>query len=127
MQSIIKGLSSDSGRSESELDEKRDCCVRAYAAVKGISYKQAHCDLWLAGRKMRRGFRCQAFYTKEFGNPLPRPQMVVENYVKFIAHTGKWIIEIRGHVFAVIDGTIIDLYPQANHNRNVVRAWKVKD
>lgn len=115
---------SDSGRTDSGMNERNDCTVRAYAAVKGISYQQAHAILFVYGRKMRRGFRVGEFFNSEFGSPLPRPAMTVENYVNYIAHSGKWIILISKHVFAVIDGKIIDTNPEYNLSRHVKAAWK---
>jgi hypothetical protein len=121
----IESKYSDAGRSNSLYNEKNDCTVRAYALAANIEYKQAHANMFLAGRKCRRGFAIDKFYTEEFGKPLPRPNMTVKNYVMYIAHTGRWIIEIRGHVFAVIDGVIHDEpNPDSNNERHVLQAWK---
>lgn len=116
----------DAGRSDTGINEHNDCTVRAYAAVMNISYMQAHADLFVAGRRMRRGFKVVGFFNEKFGKPQPRPHMTVVNYVKYIAHTGKWIILIRGHVFAVINGVIHDINPTRNDNCYVVMAWRVE-
>lgn len=75
---------------------------------------------------MRRGFRVVKFYDSKGWQKFPRPSMTVENYIRYIAHSGNWIIRIRRHVFAVIDGVIYDEMPEATMKCHVLNAWKVK-
>lgn len=73
----IRGIATDSGRTTAGLyNEKNDCTVRAYATAAGIDYRQAHAELFVAGRKMRHGFHVQPFFNAKFGKPLPRPQIL---------------------------------------------------
>lgn len=107
------------------LGEKNDCTVRAFADAMGIEYMTAYGMMLGFGRKKGKGFRCDSLYAR-YAEPMPRPSMTVANYVKFIAHTGNWIIEIRGHVFAVRNGEIRDINPSYNLERHVVKAWRMK-
>lgn len=81
-----------------------------------------------AGRKRYRGVHANGLYDNFAIASYPqRPNMTVENYVKFIAHTGNWIINTRGHVFAVVNGEIRDLgNVAANLGCHVIRAWRMK-
>jgi hypothetical protein len=107
-------------------DEKNDCTVRAYAKAANIPYTQAHAEIEAAGRRFGRGFRVHNFYTeqKQF-LWYPRPARRVDNFILNIAHTGNWIIWIRGHVFAVCDSVVHDRHPKLNLKRHVLGAWQV--
>lgn len=123
----VKGQACDAGRIENGYaHEKNDCTVRAYAVAAEIDYKVAHVELFLAGRKVKKGFVVEKFYTEKFGKPMGRPNMSVGKFVSLIAGSGNWIIKIRGHVFAVKEGVIYDINPAWNLNRHVLMAWKVK-
>jgi hypothetical protein len=106
-------------------DEKNDCTVRAYAAASQRTYLEAHAKLAAAGRKHGKGFRVKTFYEAEGFLWYPKPHRRVENFILNIAHTGNWIIWIRGHVFAVCDSVIHDTYPQTVLKRHVLGAWQV--
>ena len=105
------------------LNEKNDCTVRALSEALGIPYLEAYGMMIGYGRKAKKRFNCRPMYS-ELGTAMPRPAMTVERYVSLIAHSGRWIIEIRGHVFAVIEGEIKDMYPSYNLSRHVVQAWR---
>ena len=107
------------------LREKNDCTVRALMEVLGVSYLEAYGYLIGAGRKKNRGINCHRLFDSLSKAVMPRPNMMVRNYITYIAHTGKFVIETRGHVFAVIEGEIKDgEFPQLNLNNHVVKAWR---
>jgi hypothetical protein len=106
-------------------NEKNDCTVRAYAKAAGITYTQAHIELTEAGRRHGKGFRVGPFYEKKGFLWYPKPHRKVENFILNTAHTGNWIVWIRGHVFAVCDGVIHDHHPKLNLKRHVLGAWQV--
>lgn len=108
------------------MGEKNDCTVRAIMEVMEVPYMTAYGIMIGAGRKRGKGTRqngrdlFDSLSTKSY----TRPGMIVENYIKYIAFEGKWIIAIRGHVFAVIDGVVKDQWPKGNLNCHVVQAWR---
>ena len=106
-------------------NEKNDCTVRAYAKAAGITYLEAHAELAAAGRKHGQGFRVWTFYEKKGFLWYPRPHRRVDNFVLNIAHTGSWIVLIRRHVFAVVDGAIHDSNPKYVLKKHVLGAWNV--
>ena len=116
----------DNFQERNALKEKNDCTVRALANGLEISYLEAYGIMIGLGRRRYKGCNISEYLTATFGPPKARPQMNVENYVKYIAHSGNWIIKVTGHVFAVCDGVIKDTYPSANHKAHVLESWKVK-
>jgi len=115
-------------RNERYKNEANDCTVIAYSIAANIPYANAHAELFLAGRKFRRGFQFPLFAATKDWKRFPRPGMEVDKYVQYIAYSGRWIIQVRGHVFAVVDGVIHDTI-RLNKlvNRHVKRAWKLAD
>jgi hypothetical protein len=102
----------DAGRSQSGIDEKLDCTVRATAIAFGVPYLEAHAKLSAAGRKRKRKFSFRADSIENLGFEL-RPDlscMTVEKAVSQIP-SGRFVLRISGHVFAVVDGTIYDNKP----------------
>ena len=123
---MITGSQDDAGRLESGIAEKKDCTVRAYAIMKNIPYPIAHETFKLLGRKQKRGTNIHIrIYNAEFVN-LKRPNMTVKTFIENYAIAGRWIIQIRGHVFAVVDKEIKDIHPMYNLNRHVKQAWMLK-
>lgn len=107
------------------LKEKNDCTVRALANALEIQYIEAYGMMIGAGRKARKGFNSRPLYNS-LGQRFDRPGMTVANYVKFVIPAGNWIVEIKGHVFAVVNGVVIDEYPNVVANCHVISSWKVK-
>lgn len=94
-------------------NEARDCTVRALAAVKDMQYDQAHAALAAAGREPRRGMSLEQLkpaYAAQGGgcyiNRSDRPTLA-----SFLRDqpAGKYIVLVRGHVFALVDGVQIDM------------------
>ena len=95
----------DCGRTQGE---KLDCTVRATASCLGLSYVDAHARLKTLGRKDGRRF---AFWkvTNQLNLNL-RSDLSCMTLRKALPEMkqGNFIVRVRGHVFAVIDGVIID-------------------
>lgn len=105
----------DCGRRDAGLRERRDCTVRATAAVLDITYPEAHSRLESIGRKRGKGFpfkeaapklgleTCPELSCRRLGEILPE------------MHEGRFVVRIARHVFAVINGVIHDTVPPAPH------------
>lgn len=110
----------DGGR---DREEHRDCTVRALSIAQEIPYHEAHNICAFYGRKNRRGFHCASMFNKLFGRPIKRTGSVgkfVESNIE-----GRFVVQIRGHAFAVINGSVADIVkipPKCHINR----AWAVK-
>lgn len=110
--------------------EAKDCTVRALACAKGISYDEAHAHMKAHGRVDRRGVQARPLYdayaaagfelTGIYGttNKARFMQYWFPN-VKWHRGTslkkllpslskGRYIVGMRGHVFAVVDGVVMD-------------------
>lgn len=100
----------DCGRKESGLNEKNDCTVRAVAAALRTDYSTAHAMLAEAGRKPRRGIRFREPRVKSLGF-VALPEYSCKTWktvVKELPATGSFIVRVRHHVFAVVDGVVHD-------------------
>jgi hypothetical protein len=87
----------------------RACCtVRATAAVLGISFNEAHSKLKALGRKDNQGFSTGA-HLDALGLE-QRPEFSCRTLGKILPELshGRFIVAIRHHVFAVIDGIIYE-------------------
>jgi len=97
----------DGGRDESGFtNEKLDCTVRAFALYTTMSYDKAH-QLIQPFRKT--GHKCPnftAFLTSQFLFPAYYGRTV--NQFLIDHPKGRFLLHIKNHVFAVIDGRIFD-------------------
>jgi hypothetical protein len=121
----------DAGRSQSSRPRSRnDCVQRSVALVCGVSFDEAyeimaHLDCW------------ESFYSwiislapvHSLGvlfkcHPFPQPRYDLARFCK--EHPfGRWIIHVHEHVFAVVDGVVLDeRRPRAR--QCVYAAWKCK-
>jgi hypothetical protein len=101
---------SDGGRREAGMAETRDCTVRAVAIAMCMSYPAAHAKLAALGRKPRRGWPFSPWNAERLGLE-HRVNLKEERTVKSLMPRlakGRFIVRIAGHVFAVVDGRIID-------------------
>lgn len=113
----------DAGRSaSSHPNEKLDCTIRAFATALNISYDDAHAVLKASGRKDRHRFKSCGAYTKHIGKSCKRSGSVG----RFLRDNplGRFIVQVRGHVFAVIDGIPHDKI-QVSERWHVSGAWRV--
>lgn len=110
------------------MKSKNDCSVQAIAIAMEIEYMTAYGMMLALGRTNRRGIDTRELY--RFLDSLgftsyPRPNMTVSNYVKLIAHSGNWLVSIRRHIFAVVNGEIKD-WVKSDSEAHVLKAWRVK-
>jgi len=125
---------SDGGISETNLREKNDCCVRAVAIAADIPYIEAHAMMKAAGRRDRcrmHGFvnllnatpKIGRFYVVALG-------LYADTRIRaFVAlqATGRYIIRVNGHAFAVIDGVVHDKFVSvATSGKRITNVWKME-
>ena len=112
----MKFIQTDGGRGPDFSGEKNDCTVRAFALATEIPYKQAHALMTSLGRKPKR----RVYFEKMMlqiegqcfnGYMLVRRGVVYKTVAKFVeAKTeGRYLVRIRGHVTAVINGVLMDI------------------
>lgn len=109
--------------------EENDCTVRALANASGMPYRLAHKILKAAGRKERNGMLTDQYhpvyerlgftlesihgttngakYLSHKTGRTPQAGITLENLLPRIGK-GRFIIKIRGHVLAVVDGKVLD-------------------
>lgn len=109
----IELLKTDAGRAESGLAEKLDCTVRVMAVLSGRPYLEAHSACKAFGRKNGHRFAVQNHLTglaARLGFTIARCGTRSGTVRRFIADhpTGCYLLRIRGHVFVVADGSIVD-------------------
>lgn len=118
----------DGGRySSSYPDEHRDCTVRALAVAADLTYNRAHRILQIHGRKRKQGLHTEGKWAIITGSICCRRHGTVRKFVRDFP-TGRFIIDVRHHSLAVIDGVIHDLDPDEEITLlgSWVRgAWKV--
>jgi hypothetical protein len=104
----------DAGRSVSVRDEKNDCTVRALALCLGLPYMEAYGKMAQLGRKKNTGFPLR-FHSLDNLKGLfeIRPDLSCRTLGKVLPEirSGRFIVRIYNHVFAVIDGEILDTVP----------------
>ena len=122
-------IKSDSKGVERFEGEANDCTVRALANASGMPYKLAHKIMRKAGREERRGMHADhwlpvlnrlgftlesihgttrgAKYLSYKTGKLAQPGITLDNLLNRLGY-GRFIIKIRGHVLAVVDGQVLD-------------------
>jgi hypothetical protein len=111
--------------------EKKDCTVRTLATICEMPYSTAHAILKEAGRLDKGKFPIRRLL--EYGiadyifTPVSLPVRVpcTVNQVCKRFTKGSYIIRIRKHVFALIDGTQYDEWENGKKKR-VINIWKVR-
>lgn len=119
----------DGGRVDGGFEtERRDCTVRALAAVTSISYAQAHEIFEQHGRRYGHRISFAAITHRTIGGyhfmRLEHGRLTLNQFLKQVDSTNRYVIRTRGHVFAVINGVVHDTF--AVGEKSQVRAiWKV--
>jgi hypothetical protein len=125
----------DSGRADSKRpQQKNDCTVRALANVARIEYDEAYDFVKSRGRKSHRGGNFPqarsndtalglTFIWRSFPAVKGRPRM---NPATFCGQfkTGRYIVRVAKHVFAIVDGIAYDTLPE-RPDRCIYGAWEV--
>lgn len=90
------------------LDEKNDCTVYAVAAAWGWPYEVAHAAMKGCGRKNKQRFAFKTAAAK-LGFEL-RPDLSCRTLEKIMPEMskGRFVVRVSRHVFAVVDGRILD-------------------
>ena len=103
-----------------------DCSVVALSKALELPYMTAYGMMIVVGRTNKRGPKAKDFiqFLDSKFECFPKPHMTVRNYVRLIANTGNWLIWVRGHIFAVVEGEIKDW--RNNDNCHVEYVWRVK-
>lgn len=100
------------------MNEHNDCGVRAAALVCNVPYETAHVALRVAGRQPRQGSFVPQITkaVKSLGCTVHKSQNPKQpNGSRYTAKTlpkayprGRFLVYTRDHVFAMIDGTVLD-------------------
>lgn len=126
-------VESDGGREGH--NEKSDCTVRAIATAVGLPYEEAHRACARFGREDRKGMRyfhrfmdyaCRGEVYEFRGAQIAAFQCGVRTVEHFLRLnlTGRYLVSIKRHVFAVIDGKAYDTGLSKSRSR-VDGIWKV--
>lgn len=128
----IPHIVSDGGRIGFAPNEKLDCTVRAFAIATGMTYGDAHTVIKREGRKdrhtvwfrtiIRKSLSARIWNGKMFDEQHDT-EMTIGQFVN-MHPTGRYLIEIRSHVVAMIDGTIYDITPP-RPKQKVIAAWEL--
>lgn len=127
--------------------EARDCTVRALANALGAPYKLAHKILAKAGRREGRGMSFEPLYKvyTRLGFDLvafygeTKTVKYLRQEFSFIPHekgitlarmlprlqNGRYIVKVDGHVFAVVDGKVLD-YGENPSGSRVMALFKLE-
>lgn len=107
-------------------NERCDCTVRAVAAAFKLSYTEAHEKLAALGRKPNRGFEFRIGIIQNLGNIECRPDLCCVSVGKIwpALQSGRFIVKITDHVYAVIDGEAHDLM-EPNPRQRVEMIYEV--
>ncbi len=130
MTSELQYKISDGGKAESSWpDEQGDCTVRAYANVSGISYDLAHEALKILGGREDYDYGYFHDFAEKTGTLHPVDDTrysytIIDMLRKY--HTGHYIFKIPSHVFAIIDGVVIDDQPPYFDDMKTMAIWEYK-
>ena len=120
-------VDADTVRQSAGVNEVRDCTVRATAAALGIPYAEAHARLSAVGRKNRRGVHYAEVY-KKLGLKFHQKWLggcPVKRVLPTLPPTGRFVVLVSRHVFAVVDGKVID-DSVPNPNQRVKEVYAVQ-
>lgn len=121
----------DAGRADSRRPrQKNDCTVRALALVLGTQYDDAYDRLKDAGRGCGERFDMVRWLERQDwakkicfpavkGQPRMNPAEFCRRYP-----SGTFVCRVAKHVFAVIDGVVMDDSP-VRADRCIYTAWKI--
>ena len=120
----------DGGRNASGLKEFRDCTVRAVALTSGVDYKVAHQIMANRAKRKNRKGAYLSKYIKEIQKDLPvnfrliKRSGSVRTLIKEFGEGNRILCCMRGHAFAILNGTVHDMM-EVSGNCHVVNAWIV--
>ncbi len=108
--------------------ERNDCTVMALTAATGRSYDDCHAALAKAGRRRRRGCnfpiigkaaaKSLGFLMEELPNYEYSAKTMITAERDRALKAGKYVLRVRGHVAAMVDGKIVDWTQGRRHRIN---------
>ncbi|NML44185.1 hypothetical protein HHL11_10520 [Ramlibacter sp. G-1-2-2] len=125
---------SDGGRAAAGYSERSDCAVRSLALSTGMPYVRAYKICEDAGRRPRRAMRPEAvdavylrYASAPWASFLDRPPTKRPTVAQLARElrSGRYIFKVRHHVFAVIDGTCMDVFAKFASRRRVEGYWSM--
>ncbi len=110
-------------------NESRDCAVLALSNALDVAYCRAHAFLANNGRKPKHGIHVGELITRKRGIILGHKLQLVKrsgSLAKFLREfpSGRYLITVRHHAFAVVDGMVHDMQRQSPR-RHIRKAWRV--
>ena len=110
-----------------EYSEKNDCVIRAFSVVAGKSYVEVHKQFAALGRRRRCRTKSSisAKVAKEYGWTKVPCRMTVAKFLEDVKHVGSVVARVSGHMFAVVNGEVMDIYPV--RPRAIVTYYYVKE
>lgn len=112
--------------------ENNDCTVKALTAATGLTYDECHAALKTAGRKNRRGCHMHregvaaatalGFHMTRLGPHQYNAKTMITAERDRNLKKGRFVLRVRGHVAALIDGKVIDWSQGRRHRINAVYA-----
>jgi hypothetical protein len=110
----------DANCGDARKSERLDCTVRASSIALGVSYQEAHDRLERLGRKPKRRVDWAKVAPALGFESLPEFScMRLSRVMAALPETGRFIVRVPRHVFAVVDGVIHDT--QENSASKIVR------
>ena len=114
--------------------ESEDCTVIATALAARMPYAEAHAMLAALGRKNRKGFKTWRI-AEELGHRgyrvtatwLPKQKngsLYTPKTIGKLCKRGYWMVQVRRHVFAVINGEVYDWVRGRRHH--VIRVYRIE-
>ena len=97
------------------MGERKDCAVRAVTAVSNLPYEYVHKVFAECGRKPKRGtpFHVTTKVLKKLNiwtdwmKP-PVGAKTICSLKKKLPKKGRFLVRVRGHILAAVDGNIVD-------------------
>ncbi len=113
------------------MDEAKDCAVRALSIVSGETYRSVHEVFARAGRRPRKGAPAWMTWDVLYKMGLERNLVThkfqaktVVTLARELPSKGWFLIQVRNHILAAIDGKIIDWTADRRHR--ILAVYEVK-
>ena len=113
--------------SAKSANDSRYCTVRMLANLSGMTYHEASRHMKKHGRVHGRGMYTSDYMRAvkevlELGDAVKKPELrkmgvLTTKSLKRNMPEGKWIVQVSGHVYAVIDGIVLDWADQAGEGQ----------